>query len=112
MSRVFYDHLIVFEEVETIIKQSVETSDEREELWHLIDEIIHQKLLTSIFDVLPKSYHEEFLLKFHEAPYDEKHVAYLNEKIQGDIESLLKEEVEKLKKDLLHELQGKKKKKG
>ncbi|MGB6882108.1 MAG: hypothetical protein WBD86_02315, partial [Microgenomates group bacterium] len=65
MSKIFYDHLIVFEEVDRYIKDTVETHEERDELWQIVDEIVHHRVLGCVLDKLPKEHHEEFLGKFH-----------------------------------------------
>lgn len=109
MSRIFYDHLIVIEDLEDVVKG--DSPEEREELHQLIDEMIHHRVLGCILDQLPRENHEEFLEKFHAAPYDESLVDYLQEKTPKnvDIEEKIKEEVAKLKKELIRELKLKKK---
>lgn len=108
MSRVFYDHLIVLEEVDKHIKDSVETSEQREELWQVVDEIIHHRVLGCVLDHLPGEHHEEFLEKFHQAPYDESLLSYLNKKIKKNIEELIKQEIGNLATELLEKIQERK----
>lgn len=110
MSKIFYDHLIVLEEVESEIKKFAETKEERDELWGLVDELVHHKVLDTILDKLPHAHHEEFLGKFHQAPHDESILIYLKEKIGENIEELIKEEIGALAFDLLSDLKAKKKK--
>lgn len=107
MSKIFYDHLIIIEEVEEILR-GVEP-EEKEELHRLVDEIIHHRVLGCILDHLPRKHHDEFLGRFHQAPYDESLIDYLQEKTakEIDIEAKIKEEVGKLKKELLQELKRK-----
>jgi hypothetical protein len=104
MSKIFYDHLIVLEKVEIEIKNTTDFPDEKEELWKLVDEIVHHRILGSILDYLPYEHHEEFLTKFHQAPHDEGHIAYLNEKIENNIEEVIAEEIKKLEKEILQEI--------
>lgn len=106
MSKIFYDHLIVLEEVDRQIKDNVETSEEKEELWQVVDEIIHHRVLGCVLDHLPGEYHEEFLGKFHEAPHDESLLDYLNEKIKENIEELIKQEIGGLASEILKELKA------
>ncbi|OGM20318.1 hypothetical protein A2714_04705 [Candidatus Woesebacteria bacterium RIFCSPHIGHO2_01_FULL_38_9] len=106
MSHIFYDHLIILEEVEIEVKNIASSSEEREELWKLIDEIIHHRVLESIFDILPREHHEEFLTKFHEAPYHEELFNYLKEKTQQDVEKVLSEKIQALEKEILKEIKG------
>ncbi|MBI3289872.1 hypothetical protein HYZ78_00575 [Candidatus Microgenomates bacterium] len=107
MSKIFYDHLIIIEDLEGVVKS--DSHEEREELHQLIDEMIHHRVLGCILDHLPRVHHEEFLEKFHEKPYDESLVNYLQEKTPQDvdIEEKIKEEVAKLKKELLKDLKKK-----
>lgn len=110
MSKVFYDHLIVLEEVDKHIKDSVETSEQREELWQIVDEIVHHRVLGCVLDHLPGEHHEEFLGKFHQAPHDESLLSYLREKIKKNIEELIKQEIGGLATEILEEIQEKKEK--
>ena len=105
MSKLFYDHLIVLEEVEIVIKEATETPEEREELWNLIDEIIHHRVLGCILDHLPYEHHHEFLEKMHSSPHDERHIHYLNEKTEKDVEELLQDEIKNLEKEIIREIQ-------
>ncbi len=104
MSSIFYDHLISLDELEKLLKESIETPEEREELWRLIDEIIHHRVLGCIFDNLPNNHHEEFLSKFHNSPHDLDLISYLNKKIGKNIEELIKQEVNALALELLAEI--------
>ncbi len=107
MSKLYYDRLIVFEEVEAEIKKVAKTSEEKEELWREIDEIIHHKLMGCVLEKLPKEDHREFLEKFEEAPQDEGLFKFLTERVGEDIEDFLKLETEKLKIELLQLIKGK-----
>jgi hypothetical protein len=110
MSKIFYDHLIVLEEVRFHIDKVAKTSEEKEELWKLVDEIIHHRVLTAILEKLPEKHHNDFLKKFYAAPHDESLIAYLNEKINEDFESFIKGEVKTLSNELLQLVGGKAKK--
>jgi hypothetical protein len=107
MSKIFYDRLIVFEEVEAEIKKVAKTPEEKEELWKEVDEIIHHKLMGCVLEKLPRNYHHEFLEKFEKAPQDEGLFKFLTEKVGEDIENFLKIETEKLKTELLQLIKGK-----
>ncbi|KKR30581.1 hypothetical protein A2715_00155 [Candidatus Woesebacteria bacterium RIFCSPHIGHO2_01_FULL_39_32] len=104
MSNIFYDHLIILTEVETEIKNVTESPEEKEELWNLVDEIIHHRILGLILDALPREHHEEFLIRFHQAPHDERHLKYLNEKTEKDIEEVIREEIKMLEKEILEQI--------
>lgn len=101
MSKLFYDHLIVLTEVEAEIKNTAETEEERHELWQIVDEIIHHRMLEFFLDRLAHEHHDEFLEKFHEAPHDEMHIHYLNERVGGEIEDLISQEIDSLSSEIL-----------
>lgn len=101
MSKIFYDDVISLKKVEKQIKRSVETQEEREEIYQLIDEILHHRLLGSILDKLPKHDHKEFLDRFAQRPHDEAHFTYLAEKIHEDVKEFLKHEVRMLSTEIL-----------
>lgn len=110
MSKIFYDRLIVYEEVEKGIKKVAKTSEERDELWKIVDELVHHKAMGFILGKLPQKHHEEFLERFHKAPYDEALFDFLKEKVGGNIEELLRQELGGLSFELLTEILGSKQK--
>ncbi len=107
MSKIFYDHLTVSTDIEKNIKRIAKTHEEKVELWHLVDEIIHHNVIGCILDNLPKSNHEEFLSRFHEHPHSDELWDYLKEKIGDDIEEKVKLTIENLKKDVVKILKDK-----
>src|SRR4030042_929061 len=62
MSKIFYDHLIVLEEVNIQIDEVAKTSEEKEELWKLVDEIIHHRVMSAILERFPEK-HKKILLR-------------------------------------------------
>lgn len=109
MSKLFFDNLLDFEEVEVFIKNSASSKEELEELWGLVDNLVNHKVLEKILDRLPRGHHEEFLEIFHECPHDEVFVlGYLKEKTgKDDIDKELKQELKNLSSDILRELNPK-----
>ncbi|HET7099339.1 MAG TPA: hypothetical protein VFI61_03850 [Patescibacteria group bacterium] len=94
MSKLFFDHLLSLDKLDHEIKKIAKTQEEREELWVLVDEIIHHKVFHLILDKLPRDNHEEFLEMFHKAPHDEAYLfGYLKEKIGENIEEILRQEL-------------------
>jgi hypothetical protein len=104
MSKLFYDHLIVIEEVEAEIKNIAESPEEREELWQIVDEIIHMRMLELFLNKLSEEHHDEFLEKFHKRPHDESLLGYLKEKINEDVEEFVKKEIKLLEKEILRDI--------
>ena len=104
MSKLFYDHLIFLSDLEIEIKSIAETEEERHELWQIVDEIIHHRILEFFLDKLAEEHHDGFLEKYSEAPHDESHLQFLNERIEGEIEELIREEVDNLASEILREI--------
>ena len=103
----FYDHLLVFQEINLEIKRSARAYDEKEEVWKLIDEIVHHHVMICILEELPSKHHKSFLEKFHSSPYDTGIIDFLNEKTGSDMEKLIAEKIISLEKDILQELRDK-----
>lgn len=104
MSKIFYDHLINLDKVEKKIKKITLREEEKQELWDIVDEIVHHKVFGCIMDNLPDEHHEDFLDKFQKAPYDEGLVDYLSERIGKNFDELIKQELGNLAFELLEEL--------
>jgi hypothetical protein len=111
MSKIFYDYLVILEKVDTEIKCISETSEEKEELWGLVDRIVNQRVMISILDRLPLEFHEEFLNQFGKSPHSQSHIGYLNSRIEFSedeerIEEVIKKETELLEEELLGEIRS------
>lgn len=106
MSKIFYDRLLILDEVDQEIKSKAKTREEREELWALVDEIIHHRIMGCVLEKLPCKSQHEFLEKFEKAPHDEGLFKFLTEKVGQDIEEFLKLEITKLKREILREFKG------
>jgi hypothetical protein len=108
MSKLFFDHLILFEEVDKKIKKVASSVEEKEELWGLIDEMVHHKAFDVILGKLPRDNHEEFLEMFHAHPHDEVMLFdYLKNKIDKNIEEILRAEFGNLTYEILKEFNSK-----
>ena len=109
MTKIFYDHLVELGKIDKQIKKVAKTSEEKEELWGLIDEIVHHKVIGCILGSLPREHHEEFLGMFHKSPHDEELLfSYLRRKIGDNIESLIRQEIGGLATELLEEIRQEK----
>lgn len=111
MSGVFYNHLINIEEVFIELDTPEIESEEKEELLGLIDQTLHHHILQLILDYLPKEYHETFLAHFHQAPYDPELLVFIKERVEIDIETVIKTKADQTKKEILAEIKKSKKKK-
>lgn len=103
MSKLFYDHLIEFEEVETKISTLEIEKDKKEEIRQTIEETIHYRVMTRILTHLPREHHNEFLEKFYRAPHHAGLLKLLKDKVEN-IEEEIKDELSKLKKEILKDL--------
>jgi hypothetical protein len=101
MSKLFYDHLIDFSELEKLVKKHVKDEEARHEIYYLIDEIIHHKVIGCILDKLPHDHHEEFLDHVHKRAHDESILDYIKERVSEDAEEFIRHEVHALGTELL-----------
>lgn len=107
MSKLFFDHLVELKEIDKQIKKVAKTSGEKEELWALVDEIVHHKVMGCILDKLPGDNHEEFLDMFHKSPHDEELLfSYLKKKVGNNIEELIRQEIGSFSTELLKEIES------
>jgi len=97
----FYDKLTVLKGVDKKIKKLTPVNDERQELWQMVEEIIHHKVLGCCLTHLPNEHHHEFLEMFHARPHDIKLLEYLDTKSKKNMKKIIKEEIKNLTKDLL-----------
>jgi len=93
MSKLFFDDWLDLGKLEREIKKVARTYDEKTELWRIVDEIIHHKVIGCVLDHLPSTHHKEFVKKYLDAPHDEKLKDYLQDKIQADVKLLVREVV-------------------
>ncbi len=108
MSKIFYDHLVVREEIVAELDKHKISIEEREELVQLVDENLHHRVLDTILSNLSKEKHEEFLIKFHNTPFNMGLLSYLRGEIT-DIEEKIADVAKKVKSELLSEIKQAKK---
>lgn len=104
MAKLFYDHLLVIEEVVAVLDKHTITKDEKEKFVALIDETLHHHILDEILTHLPHAHHEEFLQKLVSHPYDPGIMKYLKEKTAVDIEIVIVKRANAVKKTLIKEI--------
>ncbi len=107
MSKIFYDDEVALEKVEKEINSLAKTPEEKEEMWGIVDGIVHHHIMGSILEQLHKDHHKDFLKRYQKAPHDTKLLAFLTKRIGKDIKQLLKYEAESLTAILLQEIRGK-----
>jgi len=107
MSKVFYDRLIVLENFGKEVKKMTSSKEEEFEIWNLVDDILGHKVIDMILDKLPLKFHDQFIEKFLDAPFDESIFDFLKEKTQDNIEELIKQEIGDLAFNLLEDIKEK-----
>jgi hypothetical protein len=106
MTKLFYDHLIIIEEVVALFEQHGIGTAERRQLLSLIDTTMHQEILTTILTLLPRKHHEEFLIRFHAAPHDASLLVYLKDRSVVDVEKEILKAANNVKKTLIKEIEA------
>lgn len=109
MSRLFWDEIIDTKDLEKKVSALSRSSEEKQELWALVDEIIHHKVIGCILDKLPPEHHEEFLEHFSQKPHDPKIWEMLKAKATHDIEIFIIKEVRDLADEILNYIETPKK---
>jgi hypothetical protein len=106
MSKLFYDHLIVFEEIEAKLSSyNFSSPDEKEEVHQMIEESVHYRVMACILDHLPREHHNQFLELFHRSPHHPGLLTFLKDRVEN-IEEIIKKEVKDLEKVLLKDIES------
>jgi hypothetical protein len=109
MSKLFYDHLIIIEEVTQVLITHQLTQEECQQILDLVDRTMHSEILGTIFKHLPKPHHEQFLIHFHAAPHDKKILNFIIDKSGKDMEKEILKTANKVKAKVLKEIESAKK---
>lgn len=109
MSKLFFDHLILVDEVASQLDQFNLEPEDRAELLSLIDQTLHHHTLNVIFNLLPPEKHADFVGMYKTGPADVKLLAYLKKEIKEDIEAEIKKQADRVKKEILLEVSKAKK---
>lgn len=96
----------VYAEVEVL---EIET-EHKKKLKKAVDDIVNQRVITKILDILPKEHHPDFLKRLHAAPYDIGHLKYLVDHASPDIVQELINFGHELKKEIALEIKKHRKK--
>jgi hypothetical protein len=86
MPILFYDHLINKNEIHYHIDTLHSNKEHQLKLKEIIDEVIHQEIISFIISKLKRFHHQLFLDKFHTAPYDPDILIFLKENIHPEVE--------------------------
>ena len=105
MAILFYDHLIIKSEIESLLATSEEPENQKGKALQLIDDVIFQGIVSFLLEKLEPHHHRTFLTHVHERPYDPEIIAYLRDHVGPNIEEDLRAEADKLIKMILQDLQ-------
>jgi hypothetical protein len=89
MRKLFWDHLIHFDELLHELKSLPFSSKEQEELIETIDSLFHHHILDEILSALPREEHDRLLRMLSERPDDEQILLYIL-RFVPDIEARIK----------------------
>lgn len=101
MTKLFYDHLLIIEEIVFVLDSYDLSPQEKSEFIQLIDETVNHHILNEILILLPKKHHKEFLTHFTKAPHDHDLMIFLKKHAKGDIEMRIIRKSESVKRMLL-----------
>ncbi len=104
MSKIFYENFVVLEKIEEFIESSSMSNDEKEELWKIVNEIVHHRVMGCVLENLPREHHDEFLTKAKDSPHDTTLIDYLEEKTGNKISEKIKEEIAAIEEEILKDI--------
>ena len=104
MAPLFFDHLVIKEEIIEIINNKPEPDNQKGKALQLIDDILYQGIVSHILEKLDPGHHETFLTQVHERPYDPELIAYLKKHIGPDIEDDIRAAGNKIVKKIIKDL--------
>jgi hypothetical protein len=104
MSKIFYDHLVIREELEFELNRYSLDPEDKEEIIDIIDRTLHHHILNVILNYLPKEKHPEFINRLHASPGDEALIDYLKTHAHPEIEAEIKKQAARVKQEILAEI--------
>lgn len=106
MNKIFYWHLVEMSPLKTkLADRGVEESDLFEILDH-VEEIIHHRTLSLIFDSLPIEHHQEFTSRLVKNPQAKEIWSFINEKAQKDLSLEIEKNIRETIMEILEELES------
>ena len=104
MSKLFFDHLVIREEITAHLDTFVMDQEEKEEIIRIIDENLHHHVLNVILNHLPKEHHATFMELVIKTPHDPSVLDFVKSKVEVDIEEEIKNIAARIKKEILSEI--------
>lgn len=91
--------------LEKIIKKSSASSEEKEELNSIVQEIVHHRVIGCILDNLDRIHHDEFLEKIlNKKNIDEEIISFLEEKSGRQISEKIQITIQEIENEILQEI--------
>ena len=90
--------------IHDLIKKHARTNEEKEELWKIVDEIIHHRVVGCVLDNLESKHHQEFLEKLNASSFDTEIISFLENKTDEKVIEKIQEEIQKIESEILEEL--------
>lgn len=110
--KAFYSSLVDLEDLEAEINNFPLSDEERYEIIHIVDDILHHKVMDSIMNILPVEHHKKFVEWFSQTPHDQELLDFLREHATTDPEAKILTVTEVVKREIVFDLlQAKPKKK-
>ncbi|MBI5356221.1 hypothetical protein HZB78_01245 [Candidatus Collierbacteria bacterium] len=104
MTNIFYWHLVELSPLKNeLLSRGIENPDLAEIVDH-VEEIIHHRTLSLVFDNLPPEHHREFSLRLAKNPRDPEIWEFLHQKIKKDLSISIEENIRLVISEILSEL--------
>ncbi len=96
MSKLFFDSLVQLNRLEKAIQSRSYSHEQKVELWTIVDDIIHHRVIHIVLQNLDESDHEEFLNQLLEKPHDDELLELAQKKTKQDISALISQNANEL----------------
>lgn len=105
MSIIFYDHLLVLEEIViTLDAISDLSAEDKKALLKHVESALHHEVVDEILSHLPRQFHEDFLTKFTNTPHDTALLEFLTQKTGIDMHKKILTRANKVKKKFIKKM--------
>ncbi len=102
--KAFYSHLIIIEDIHSALAEYEMDLAERQELLTLAEQILHHHTLNVVLNHLPAEKHDHFLNGIENDLESDQWMEFLKTEIKTDIEAAIKDQADKIKKEILTEI--------
>ena len=100
-TKLFYSDLVKLKDLLKELDQFQLSAEERDEVFDLLDDIFHHRILDSLLDILPESHHQDFLDRFARTPHDIDLLEYLRQHTTSDPQAKIITTFEIVKREVL-----------